>query len=116
MPSPSLRIVVTDDEPTKVTGLATLLQEAGHCVFAAYDGKAALELIAHLPGIHLLITNTRIGEVDGPELVRRSRELRPAMPILHVTYADGPDLAGVANLREPLTAERLVAAIERLVD
>jgi CheY-like chemotaxis protein len=86
------------------------LRNAGHCVFAAYDEVSALELVSQLPYVDLLVTNTWLGVVDGPELMRRTRELRPDMPILHIIHdggsADGtpPD---VMHLREPFTPERL---------
>jgi hypothetical protein len=59
-----------------------------------------------MPNIDLLITNTRLGAVDGPELMRRTRALRPDMPILHVIH-DGDLHEGtppdVLTLREPFT-------------
>ena len=70
-PAPDLndgwRILVTDDNPTKLYALTQTLRDAGHCVFAAYDGQSALELVAILPELDLLITNTRLGVVNGPE-------------------------------------------------
>ena len=103
-PAPSLndgwRILVTDDNPTKLFALTQTLRDAGHCVFAAYDGESALELVAILPELDLLITNTRLGVVNGPELMRRTRELKPDLPILHVAHnrdAGGRDAAGRAH-------------------
>jgi CheY-like chemotaxis protein len=93
------------------------LREAGHCVFAAYDGASALELVVQLPAIDLLITNTRLGSVDGPELMRRTREMRPDMPILHVIHGNDPSDGtppDVLTLREPFTAERLLTAVRAL--
>jgi CheY-like chemotaxis protein len=72
------RIIVTDDDPTKLYTLTRTLRDAGHCVFAAYDGLSALELVEQLPDVDLLITNTRLGIVDGPELMRRARDQGPA--------------------------------------
>lgn len=66
----------------------------------------------------LLITNTRLGVVEGPELIRKTRERRPEMPILHVIHgndpADGtpPD---VVTLQEPFTPEHLLAAVRNLL-
>jgi CheY-like chemotaxis protein len=85
------RIIVTDNKPAMVCTLTTTLRSAGHCVFAAYDGVAALELFVQLPGIDLLITNTYLGIVQGPELVRRVRKIRPDLPILHVMQVGDPD-------------------------
>jgi CheY-like chemotaxis protein len=118
-PTKALRIIVTDDNPSKVLALTEMLRGAGHCVFAAYDGLSALELVAELPRIDLLVTNTRLGFVDGPTLMRRTRELNPSMPILHVVHRGSPDDNGrppdVLTLREPFTPEQLLAAVRSLV-
>src|SRR5687767_4314230 len=39
-----LRIVVTDDDPKLLTAIVQILSDAGHNVFAAYDGLSACEL------------------------------------------------------------------------
>ena len=113
-PRQGWRIIATDDSTSKLSAIVHALREAGHCVFAAYDGQSALELVMQLPDVDILITNTRLGRVDGPELIRRTRELRPGMPILHVIHGgqtdDGtpPD---VLTLREPFTPNQLLTAV-----
>jgi CheY-like chemotaxis protein len=86
------RIIATDDNTSKLSAIVQTLRDAGHCVFAAYDGPSALELVVQLEDIDLLITNTRLGAVDAPELMRRVREKRPDLPILHVIH--GSDSGG----------------------
>lgn len=121
-PAPSLndgwRILVTDDNPTKLYALTQTLRDAGHCVFAAFDGQSALELVTLLPELDLLITNTRLGVVNGPELMRRARALKPDLPILHVAHnrAEENDTPpGVPTLREPFTPNQLLLAIGSLL-
>jgi hypothetical protein len=51
--------------------------------------------------------------MDAPALIRRVRNVKPWLAILHVgdpLPQDGP-LAGVPTLREPFTSEELLAAI-----
>lgn len=113
------RIVVTDDSRSKLSVVTDALREAGHCVFAAYDGASALELVVQLPFIDMLVTNTRLGVVDGPELMRRAREARPGLPIIHVLHHGADEVAtppDVLTLREPFTAEQLLAAVRGLLD
>lgn len=112
------RIIVTDTEPAMVCTLTATLRAAGHCVFAAYDGEAALELFVQLPGIDLLITNTYLGSAHGPELVRRVREIRPDLPILHVLQAGDPDSdmpPDVPTVREPFTPNQLLLKVGSLL-
>lgn len=116
-PTKARRIIVTDDKPAKLYAITQTLREAGHCVFAAYDGESALELVAVLPSIDLLVTNTRLGFIDGPTLMRRSRELRPGMPILHIVHRGSDSDSGPADvltLREPFTPSQLLTAVGAL--
>lgn len=112
------RIIATDNNAGKLSAIVQTLRDAGHCVFAAYDGQSALELLAELPRIQLLITNTRLGIMDGPELMQRTRKLRPGMPILHVIHAgdgDGATPPDVLTLREPFTPHQLLMVVGTLL-
>jgi CheY-like chemotaxis protein len=107
---------VTDDAAVKLYTITQILRDAGHCVFAAFDGRSALELVATLPAVNLLVTNTRLGFVDGPELMRRSRELQPGLPIIHVvSQRDEQAPLDVLTLVEPFTSEELMTAVRSLV-
>jgi two-component system, cell cycle sensor histidine kinase and response regulator CckA len=97
------------------------LRHAQHCVFQAYDGQAALELALALRNIDLLITNTQMPGMNGPQLIRHVRAILPTLPILYVknqgqsaTLPSGLP-ADVPALREPFTAEQLLAAVEPLL-
>ena len=113
------RIVVTDDNTSKLTAVTQTLRDAGHCVFGAYDGASALELVVQLPFIDLLVTNTRLEVVDGPELMRRAREIRPDLPIIHIIHDGGDDFhpapPDIFTLREPFTPEQLLIAVRDLM-
>ena len=112
------RIIATDDNTSKLSALTETLRAAGHCVFAAYDGQSALELVNLLPDVDLLVTDTRLGAVDGPELMQRVRVMHPGLPILHVIHgsdSDGGTPPGVPTLREPFSADQLLSVVERLM-
>ena len=117
-PRDGWRIIVTDTKPAMIRTLTATLRAAGQCVFAASDGEAALELFVQLPDIDLLITNTQLGAVHGPELVRRVRMIRPDLPILHVLRAGDPDSdmpLDVLTLREPFTPNQLLLKVGSLL-
>jgi len=112
------RIIATDDNTSKLSNIVQTLRDAGHCVFAAYDGRSAYELIAQLPDIDLLITNTRLGPVDGFQLMQLTRELRPGMPILHVVHSVDPPHPtphDVMVLAEPFTPNQLLSVVGSLL-
>jgi two-component system NtrC family response regulator len=80
------RIVVIDDEVNAAAALETLLREDGYEVSRAHDGKAGLELIAK-DAPDLVLTDLRMPEVDGIELLKRVKEIRPdCMVILMTAY------------------------------
>ena len=112
------RIVVTDDDPKLMAFLIATLRSAGHVVFAAYDGESACELALVIPHMDLLVTNSRIGNTTGRQLIRQVRDKRPRLPVLHIGEPlPNPDglLDDVPSLREPFTAEELLAKVSELV-
>jgi DNA-binding response OmpR family regulator len=98
--------------------LVTTLRDAGHCVFAAYDGDSACELALLVSDLHLLITNTRLGTASARELIRLVRAEKPGLPILHIgeplPNSDGL-LDDVPSLQEPFTADQLLASVTSLI-
>jgi DNA-binding response OmpR family regulator len=112
---------VADEKPKLLDMMVRTLRAADHRVFQAYDGQAAFELALALRDIDLLITNTRMPGMNGPELIRNVRALLPALPILYIrnqetstAVPDGlpPD---VPTLSEPFTPEQLLAAVRPLL-
>lgn len=97
------------------------LRKEDHCVFQAYDGLAALELCLSLRAIDLLVTNTNMPGLNGPELIRKVRKEMPTLPILYVKNLDSPYVApeglppDVPTISEPFTPEQLVAAVRPLL-
>src|SRR5688572_11978651 len=94
--APSLRIVVTDDNPKLLITIVEMLVQAGHAVFAAYDGRSACELAQYIPDLDLVISNTRMCNVKTPELIVRVRAAKPWLAILHV----GDPLPGEGPLHD----------------
>jgi CheY-like chemotaxis protein len=114
----ALRIVVTDDDTRLLVILVKMLKDAGHCVFAAYDGLAACELAEYMPDLDLVISNTRLVNLDAPELIQRVRAAKPWLAVLHVGEPlpqTGP-LADVPTLREPFSSGELLKAIDSLLE
>jgi DNA-binding response OmpR family regulator len=117
-PSRPWRIVASDDDPNLLALVVSTLRNAGHCVFAAYDADSACEIALLIPDLHLMITNTRLGSESSRELIRKVRQEKPHLPILHVGEPlPEPDslLLRVPTLREPFTPGQVLAAVEALV-
>jgi DNA-binding response OmpR family regulator len=83
-------IFLVDDEMDHGHNPADFLGESGYRLDIAPDGPTALELLAVGPYDAALL-DLVMPEMDGLSLLRRIRELRPAMPACFVTaYPFGP--------------------------
>ncbi len=79
------RIVLVDDDDGSRTAMAAGLRRVGYEVAEFDSGEAALATLEIDEAGDVLITDVRMPGIDGYELVRRVRALRPAMPVLMVT-------------------------------
>jgi DNA-binding NtrC family response regulator len=78
------RILIVDDEPDMVENCSRILGRAGYDCLTATDGARALALLeSERPD--LLLTDLKMPGLDGMELLRRSRELDPALPVIMIT-------------------------------
>jgi PAS domain S-box-containing protein len=109
---PPLRLLLVDDEPVIRTGTAEMLRDLGHTVTEAGGGREALSQLARSTEIDLLVTDYMMPQMDGAELARRARAMRPGIPVLVVTGYAGGDLdIGVPQLAKPFRQADLAAAI-----
>jgi DNA-binding NtrC family response regulator len=113
------RILVVDDEPSARSGLAKLLGQEEYEVDTAADGRLALELIAErAPG--LILTDLKMPNMDGMELLARVREQNPEIPVI-VATAFGEVSAAVQAMRagaedyltKPIDFDALLLSVER---
>src|SRR4030095_13974969 len=78
------RILIVDDEPDMVENCTRILRRAGHRCLSATDPHRALALLeSERPD--LLLTDLKMPEIDGLALLRRARELDPALPVVVIT-------------------------------
>jgi CheY-like chemotaxis protein len=87
-----LRLLVVDDDADLRTFVETVLaSEQIEACFAA-DGGAALALLESRT-FDLMLTDVRMPAIDGYELARRARLLRPELRVLFMSgYANDADL------------------------
>jgi DNA-binding NtrC family response regulator len=81
---PMKRILILDDEPDMLEGLRRVLGSSGHDCIAVSDPGEALELLrSRSPDVFL--TDLRMPNMDGFELLRRAREIDSELPIVVLT-------------------------------
>ena len=115
-----MRILIVEDERSLREALVDLLTNRGFAVEAVGDGLLGAERGADT-GIELVLLDLTLPRLDGVEVCRRLRKLRPALPILILT-ARGSEEERVAGLdagaddylTKPFGTRELLARIEAL--
>jgi two-component system, sensor histidine kinase and response regulator len=113
------KILIVDDEPANVRALERLFRDE-HDVLTATSGAEALELLEH-HDVALLISDQRMPEMSGMELVERTVPLRPHMVrVLLTGYTDVSSLIDAINcgyvykyVTKPWNDEDLAITISR---
>ena len=113
------RILVVDDEPLVTKSCRRILSEAGHEVQTAQSGREGLRqaLTQHFD---LVMTDLKMPDLDGMDLVRAVRKDRPQTAIVIITgYGTIPSAVaatrlGVADyIEKPFTPEEIMEAVRR---
>lgn len=112
------RILVVDDEPAVRHVVTRALEEAGYQVAALSEPQSVLDHIHRADDpVDLVVANSRMPGMSGPELIARVRSLRPALPILHIDDASQPPPVplppDVPTLRKPFSPDRLVELVRQ---
>lgn len=111
------RILLVDDHKNMRMLVNELLSGAGYRVLQAKDGKEAMGLIEIGP-IDLVITDLKMPEMDGIELTRAIRRIRPDLPIIVYSayrFIDTAPAALKAGANEYLAKPFLRTKIEQTV-
>jgi len=78
------RILVVDDEPGMRLGVTEVLERGGYAVAAVENGRAALRILADQP-FALVISDVRMPEMTGAELLSAVGERHPGLPMVMMT-------------------------------
>ncbi len=78
------KIVCVDDEPNILSALRRTFRREGHQVFVFHNGYEALEFLQQEP-VDLVISDMRMPEMDGAELLKRIRQGWPKLATILLT-------------------------------
>ncbi|HUE30697.1 MAG TPA: response regulator, partial [Verrucomicrobiae bacterium] len=92
------RVLIVDDEARMAEVIAAALRRAGHECETCASGAAALAVLEER-GADVLVTDWKMPQMDGIELLRRLHARRPGLPVILVT-AHGTVPSAVAAMRE----------------
>ena len=78
------RILVVDDEENMVHFLTKLLRAEGFVVEGTGTGEAALDRLRDAP-FELVLTDLKLPDTDGIEILKAARELHPETVVVLIT-------------------------------
>jgi CheY-like chemotaxis protein len=117
-------VLIVEDEAGIRTLMRRVLDREGYTLMEAGHGRAALELARNHPGpIDLLVTDVVMPEMNGFELARALRAIRPDLKVLFISGYTGLSSfdpaqlsAGSAFLQKPFTLNAFVAKVRELLE
>ena len=116
-------ILVVDDSKAIRDMMQAILENNGHTVSVAEDGEVALE-IAQKTGFNIIFSDINMPKMSGITLIGKLKEIEKNKftPIVMVTTENAEyrkqkaRMSGAAGwLTKPITEERVLAAVKKLV-
>ena len=116
------KVLVVDDESIVTMSCRRILGEAGYEVHTAGGGREGMKQ-ALLGEFDLVMTDLKMPDLDGMDLVRTLRNERPDMAIIIITgYGTVPSAVEATRLgvsdyvEKPFTPDQLTEAVSRAMD
>jgi len=112
-----MTVVVVEDNPRVADLYVDALADLGHAALAFWDGKSFLGALPALSA-HLVILDRQLPGIDGLEIARQMRTVRPDVPILMIS-GNPPTQACAAVvdrvLGKPCTMDQFADAVTALL-
>jgi CheY-like chemotaxis protein len=116
-------ILLVEDEPLVRELSRDMLERQGYRVIVAADALEAERISGRPPGFDLLITDSVMPAMTGPELARCLRTSHPALKVLYIAgYTDPPlrhedmAVAGSSQIEKPFSADALGRKVRQMLD
>jgi DNA-binding NtrC family response regulator len=112
-------VLLVEDEVNVANGLKLILDDAGYDVDVALDGHKALSLFRG-DGIDLVVSDLRLPDLDGMEVVREMKSIKPDLDVIIITgypsmstAIDSGKLGVREYLRKPFTEDEFMEAVNK---
>ncbi len=112
-------ILIIDDESAQREAIAGFLRKHSYTVLTAASGVAGVDA-AKAQHVDLVLTDFRMPDIDGAEVLRRLRELSPDIPVVVITAFGSVERAvdimkagAFDYIQKPVDLEELLLTIER---
>jgi DNA-binding response OmpR family regulator len=117
-----MRILVVEDERKVAAFIRQGLEEEGHAVEVAADGRTALDLLLGGPPYDLVVLDLALPRLDGVAVLREARARSVETPVLILTARDrvddkvtGLDLGADDYLTKPFSFDEFLARVRALL-
>jgi len=117
-------ILIVDDEPLIVRGLANLLESSGlnvHGIYTAHNGFEALDYLK-MESIDLLVTDIQMGAMSGIELMQQAKIVKPWVQVIVISAHETFQYAQLAMrlgardyLIKPINSEQLLSSVRHVL-
>jgi two-component system, NtrC family, response regulator HydG len=122
MTTPPTTILVVDDDRANLDSVARIFQREGLETLTASNGTEALELLRR-PEVSVMVTDLMMPGMDGQELLKASRTIRPDVEVVLMT-AYGTVETAVAAMKDgaydfitkPLKRHSLVKSVQKALE
>jgi len=121
-PSVPRSILFVDDDAAVRTVLKAILDQAGHVVEIATNGREAVERIS-AGGIELIITDLVMPEQEGIETIKQISRQHPEVKVIAMSGAFGGDYLPIASfmgahktIAKPIRVQALLRAVDEVFD
>jgi CheY-like chemotaxis protein len=117
----SARVLLVNSNKSGLAARKAILEEVGHRVTAAANGEDAWEQLSKA-GFDLVVTEYKMGRMNGVELIKKIRGLEPAIPVIMLSgYVEALGLtesttgADVVLAKSANEVPQLMRAVSRLL-
>ncbi len=118
----SSTVLVVDDDRANLESVCRIFQKEGVATLAAGNGQEALELLRR-PDVGVVVTDLMMPGVDGQELLRAARAMRPDVEVVLMTAYATVETAVTAMrdgaydfITKPLKRHSLVKAVQKAME
>lgn len=119
VPTGKFTVLVVDDDALIAMSTSAMVEDLGHAVIEVHSGARALEVLRNGEKVDCLVTDFTMPKMNGGELIKAARALRPGLPVVLATgYAEMPTGIDVPihRLIKPFNQDQLEAAVAKAVN
>ncbi len=118
----AITVLVVDDEEDILYAIADALEKEGMVAHKALNGRQALEILKmRAKNIDVLITDIRMPDINGVELLLMAKDINPDIKVIVITAYGSEDLkrevfskGAIAYLEKPFDISDLIKKVEEL--